>query len=85
MTTGALTAAIREAFAASEFARAGEFARAYVQELNQAIEQGRAGETELAELRELIGWARLVVSGFRAHAEQRLSSARVADIYSSQS
>jgi hypothetical protein len=84
MTTHASTAAIREAFAASEFARAGELAQVYAQELKQAFEQGRAGKAELAELRELIGWARLVVLGFHAHAGQRLRSARVAGIYSSQ-
>jgi hypothetical protein len=84
MTTHASTAAIREAFAASEFARAGELAQVYAQELKQAFEQGRAGETELAEVRELIHWTRLVVLGFRAHAEQRLRSACVAGIYSSQ-
>lgn len=84
MTTDASMAAIREAFAASEFARAEELTRVYAQDLEQAFEQGRAGEAELAELRELILWARLVVLGFRAHAEQQLSSTRVAGIYSSQ-
>jgi hypothetical protein len=85
MTTHTSTAAIREAFAASEFARAGELARVYAQEVEQAFKQGRAGEAELAEVRELIDWARLVALGFRAHAEQRLGSACVAGIYSSQS
>jgi hypothetical protein len=77
-------AGIREAFEAGEFVRARRLWEEHAAGLEAAIAAGSAGETAMAETRELIEWARQVVAVFRTCSSERLREARVAQIYSCQ-
>lgn len=74
--------AIRDAFAAGEFARAERLFGEYAGGIAAAIREGTAGPAMLSEARSLIDWARLVAAGFRAQALERIHGARVAEAYS---
>ena len=74
---------IRRAFASGEFAKAQRLWAEYAGQLRHAILEGSATEAMLRETGELIDWSRLAVKAFRAHAVDRLNSARLAQLYSS--
>ena len=73
--------AIRKAFASGEFAKGRRLWTQYAEELRAAIEERSATPTAMADAGRLLEWARLVVKCFRAHAQARLSHARVAAAY----
>ena len=67
--------------ASEEFATAQRLWNAYAEEVRAAILDGSATEGMMAEMRELVGWSRLVVQSFRAHAGDQVSRAHVARVY----
>ena len=85
MRTGTSAAAIRDAFASGEFARAHGLWRDYARELSDVVRGGAEAAEEVAEAGELIGWARLFVKCYRAHATARLNEAHAADAYARRS
>jgi len=72
---------IRRAIASDEFATAQRLWDAYAEQVRAAILDGSATEGMMAEMRELVGWSRLVVQSFRAHAGDQVNRAHVARIY----
>jgi hypothetical protein len=77
-------AAIRDAFASGEFARAQSLWERYADRLKAEILGGSLPPESLAEARGLIDWARLLVEGIRSQGCDRLRNARVAEIYARQ-
>ena len=73
---------IRRAMASEEFATAQRLWDAYAEEVRAAILDGSATEDMMAEMCELVGWSRLVVRSFRAHAGDQVNRAHVAQVYS---
>jgi hypothetical protein len=69
--------------ASEEFATARRLWDAYAEGVRAAILDGSATESMMAEMRELLGWSRLVVQSFRAHAGEQVSRTHVARAYSS--
>ncbi len=74
-------AAICDAFACGEFARARRLWETYAGELRAAILSGSASPAALAEAREALDRSRLAVQVFRARAVDSLNRARVARAY----
>ena len=72
---------IRQAMASEEFATAKRLWDAYAEEIRAAILDGSATEGMMAEMCELVGWSRLVVQSFRAHAGDQVNRAHVARVY----
>ena len=72
---------IRQAMASEEFATAQRLWNAYADGVRSAILDGSATEGTMAEMRELVGWSRLVVQSFRAHAGDQVNRAHVARAY----
>lgn len=72
---------IRQAIASEEFATAQRLWNAYADGLRAAILDGSANERMMAEMGELVGWSRLVVQSFRAHAGDQVNRAHVARVY----
>ena len=72
---------IRRAMASEEFATAQGQWDAYAEEVRAAILDGSATEGMMAEMCELVGWSRLVVQSFRAHAGDQVNRAHVARTY----
>ena len=72
---------IRRAMASEEFATAQRLWDAYAEEVRAAILDGSATEGMMAEMSELVGWSRLVVQSFRAHAGDQVSRAHVGRVY----
>ena len=67
--------------ASEEFATAQRLWDAYAEEVRAAILDGSATEGMMAEMCELVGWSRLVVQSFRAHAGDQVNRAHVARVY----
>jgi len=67
--------------ASEEFATAQRLWDAYAERVRAAILDGSATEGMMAEMRELVGWSRLVVQSFRAHAGDQVNRAHVARVY----
>ena len=80
--TGEAVEAIRLALACEEFAKAQSLWTEHAGQLRQAILEGSATQAMLSETGELIGWSRLVVQAFRAHAVDQLNGARLLEVYS---
>lgn len=78
---GEATAAIRSAFGSGEFDKARRLWADHASKLQDAIVQGSASQSDLAEMRDLIEWARGVVTCFRAQAVKKLSTAQAAELY----
>jgi len=76
-----LRESIRRAMASEEFAAAQRLWDVYAEEVRAAILAGSATEGMMAEMRELVGWSRLVVQSFRAQAGDQVSRAHVARVY----
>jgi hypothetical protein len=74
-------AEIRRALAGGEFAVARRLWESYAGELRIAIEAGTATEASMAETRELLGYARVTVRSFQAHAAARLGATHAACAY----
>jgi hypothetical protein len=72
---------IRQAMASEEFAAAQRLWNAYAEQVRLAILDGSATESMMAETRDLVGWSRMVVQSFRAHAGDRVNRAHVARVY----
>jgi hypothetical protein len=72
---------IRQAMASEEFARAQRLWDTYAEQVRAAILDGSATEGMMAEMRELVGWSRMVVQSFRAHAGDQVNRAHVARVY----
>ena len=72
---------IRQAMASEEFATAQRLWDVYAEQVRLAILDGSATEGMMAEMRELVGWSRMVVQSFRAHAGDQVNRAHVARVY----
>ena len=72
---------IRRAMASEEFATAQRLWDAYAEQVRAAILDGSATVGMMAEMWELVGWSRLVVQSFRAHAGDQVNRAHVARVY----
>ena len=67
--------------ASEEFAAAQRLWDAYTEQVRLAILDGSATDGMMADMRELVGWSRLVVQSFRAHAGDQVNRAHVARVY----
>jgi hypothetical protein len=67
--------------ASEEFVTAQRLWDAYAEQVRGAILDGSATEGMMAEMCELVGWSRLVVQSFRAHAGDQVNRAHVARVY----
>ena len=74
---------IRQAMASEEFDIARRQWNVYAEQVRAAILDGSATEGIMAEMRELVGWSRVVVQSFRAHAGDQVKCAHVARVYDS--
>jgi hypothetical protein len=72
---------IRQAMASEEFDTAQRLWKAYAEQVRLAILDGSATEGMMADMRELVGWSRVVVQSFRAHAGDQVNRAHVARAY----
>jgi hypothetical protein len=72
---------IRRAMASQEFAVAQRLWDTYAEQIRLAILDGSATEGMMADMCELVGWSRVVVQSFRAHAGDQVNRAHVARVY----
>jgi hypothetical protein len=67
---------LRDAIASGEFPKALRLWDEYAGDLRCAIQNRTATEADMAEMRELVEWSRVVVECARAHSLQRLAGCR---------